>query len=116
MAGRIAARYISRRFSSGGKVLSEEEKAAENVYIKKMEKEKLEKLARQGPKAAETEATASGTPATEAAQPSGPEPSASNLSTDKHRNYAVIAGLVTALGALGWYYKSSSKKTEEIHD
>ncbi|KAL2924310.1 hypothetical protein RDABS01_028808 [Bienertia sinuspersici] len=71
MAGRIAARYISRRFSSGGKVLSEEEKAAENVYIKKMEKEKLEKLARQGPKAAETEATASGTPATEAAQPSG---------------------------------------------
>lgn len=34
MAGRVAARYISRRFSSGGKVLNEEEKAAENVYIK----------------------------------------------------------------------------------
>ena len=36
MATRVAARYASRRlFSSGsGKVLSEEEKAAENVYIK----------------------------------------------------------------------------------
>lgn len=34
MAIRIAARYISRRLSSSGKVLSEEEKAAENVYIK----------------------------------------------------------------------------------
>lgn len=33
MASRIAARYVSRRLSSG-KVLSEEEKAAENVYIK----------------------------------------------------------------------------------
>lgn len=34
MAARIAARYVARRLSSGGKVLSEEEKAAENVYIK----------------------------------------------------------------------------------
>ena len=34
MATRMAARFVSRRFSSGGKVLSEEEKAAENVYIK----------------------------------------------------------------------------------
>lgn len=34
MATRGAARYVFRRFSSGGKVLSEEEKAAENVYIK----------------------------------------------------------------------------------
>jgi hypothetical protein len=31
--------------SSTGKVLSEEEKAAENIYIKKMEKEKAEKAA-----------------------------------------------------------------------
>ncbi|CAI0398316.1 unnamed protein product, partial [Linum tenue] len=43
-----AMRFISRRFSSGGKVLGEEEKAAENVYIKKKEQEKLEKLARKG--------------------------------------------------------------------
>lgn len=35
MATRIAAvRYISRRLSSSGKVLGEEEKAAENIYIK----------------------------------------------------------------------------------
>ncbi|KAL8162047.1 hypothetical protein V2J09_013536 [Rumex salicifolius] len=33
-----------RYFSDGsGRILSEEERAAENVYIKKMEKEKLEK-------------------------------------------------------------------------
>ncbi|KNA02629.1 hypothetical protein SOVF_216810, partial [Spinacia oleracea] len=82
----------------------------------KMEKEKLEKLARQGPKQAETQAPNSGAPATEAVKPSGPEPSAPKTSTDKHRNYAVIAGLVTALGAAGWYYKSGSKKTEEVHD
>ncbi|RRT72481.1 hypothetical protein B296_00034515 [Ensete ventricosum] len=34
MAARVAARYVVRRLSSGGKVLSEEEKAVENVYIK----------------------------------------------------------------------------------
>ncbi|GAV72353.1 IATP domain-containing protein [Cephalotus follicularis] len=35
----------TRYFSDGkGRVLSEEERAAENVYIKKMEKERLEKL------------------------------------------------------------------------
>ena len=35
MAARTAARFVQRRLlSSGGKVLGEEEKAAENVYIK----------------------------------------------------------------------------------
>nr|KJB35387.1 hypothetical protein B456_006G112600 [Gossypium raimondii] len=34
MATRMSVRYVSRRFSSGsGKILSEEEKAAENIYI-----------------------------------------------------------------------------------
>ncbi|XP_042486896.1 uncharacterized protein At2g27730, mitochondrial [Macadamia integrifolia] len=38
-------RRFPRYFSDGkGKVLSEEEKAAENIYIKKMEKERMEKL------------------------------------------------------------------------
>ncbi|GLJ54365.1 hypothetical protein SUGI_1167310 [Cryptomeria japonica] len=38
-------RMAWRAFSDGkGKVFSEEEKAAENIYIKKMEKERLEKL------------------------------------------------------------------------
>ncbi|KAF9600974.1 hypothetical protein IFM89_014680 [Coptis chinensis] len=34
---------ISRYFSSDGRVFSEEEKAAENIYIKKMERERIEK-------------------------------------------------------------------------
>ncbi|PIA31362.1 hypothetical protein AQUCO_05000031v1 [Aquilegia coerulea] len=34
MAARISSRYVSRRLSSGGKMLSEKKKAAENVYIK----------------------------------------------------------------------------------
>lgn len=34
MSSRVLARFVSRRFSSNGKILSEEEKAAENVYIK----------------------------------------------------------------------------------
>ncbi|KAI3695960.1 hypothetical protein L1987_78966 [Smallanthus sonchifolius] len=37
------SRSSFRFFSDQGRVLSEEERAAENVYIKKMEKEKLEK-------------------------------------------------------------------------
>nr|XP_043613056.1 uncharacterized protein At2g27730, mitochondrial [Erigeron canadensis] len=41
----IEARSSSsfRLFSDQGRILSEEERAAENIYIKKMEKEKLEK-------------------------------------------------------------------------
>ncbi|KAL9228586.1 hypothetical protein vseg_004147 [Gypsophila vaccaria] len=117
MAGRVALRQISRRFSSGGKILSEEEKAAENVYIKKMEKEKLEKAARQGLKPAETGASGSGTPpVTEAASTSGPAASTAKVSTDKYRNYAVVAGTITLLSAVGWYMKAGSKKTEEVQD
>ncbi|OVA10004.1 ATPase inhibitor [Macleaya cordata] len=38
-------RMTPRYFSDGnGRVLGEEEKAAENIYIKKMERERLEKL------------------------------------------------------------------------
>lgn len=40
-----SARGATRYFSDDrGRVLSEEERAAENVYIKKMEKERSEKL------------------------------------------------------------------------
>ncbi|XP_025816458.1 uncharacterized protein At2g27730, mitochondrial-like isoform X2 [Panicum hallii] len=46
-AGR-APRYFSDKAS--GRVLSEEERAAENVYIQKMEREKLEKLRRKADK------------------------------------------------------------------
>ncbi|OIT08746.1 PREDICTED: uncharacterized protein At2g27730, mitochondrial-like [Nicotiana attenuata] len=117
MAARNAFRYVSRRLSSSGKVLGEEERAAENVYIKKVEKEKLEKLARKGPKPEEEAATSSGvsgsvTDATASAQTS----STPGVSDDKYRNYAVVAGLVTGVGALGWYLLSKDKKAEEVQD
>ncbi|KAM7274093.1 hypothetical protein ACFE04_028757 [Oxalis oulophora] len=116
MASRIAARYIPRRFSSGGKVLSEEEKAAENVYIKKVEKEKLEKLAHKVAKPEEpVAAAASGaTDAKASATSSSAGASTEKVSTDKHRNYGVLAGTITALGALGWYLKSGSEKPKEV--
>ncbi|KAI3411462.1 uncharacterized protein J3R85_017982 [Psidium guajava] len=113
---RIAARYVSRRLSSSGKILSEEEKAAENVYIKKMEQEKLEKAARKGPKPEETSggSVTDAKPSTSASSAYGS--STKKASTDKDRNYAVLAGTVTALAALGWYLKGRSKKPEEVQD
>ncbi|ONK57142.1 uncharacterized protein A4U43_C10F17040 [Asparagus officinalis] len=114
-ARRIAARYISRRLSSSGKILSEEEKAAENVFIKKTEQEKLEKLARKGPKADQPPATAE-TPAS-GVKPSTTETSTTGgVSTDKNRNYAVVAGTVAAVSAFGWWFFSKPKKSEEIVD
>ncbi|OVA10002.1 hypothetical protein BVC80_1751g169 [Macleaya cordata] len=110
MATRIAARYVSRRLSSSGKVLGEEEKAAENVYIKKIEQEKLEKLARKGPKPEETTTSSSGS--VSEVKPSVSASSTSNTSTDKNRNYGVLAGVIAGVGALGWYLKASSKKPE----
>ncbi|KAL0008091.1 hypothetical protein SO802_009593 [Lithocarpus litseifolius] len=38
------------RYFSDGRILSEEERAAENVYIQKMEREKLEKMKRKAEK------------------------------------------------------------------
>ncbi|KAL5213489.1 hypothetical protein ABZP36_024336 [Zizania latifolia] len=49
----VGGQRVARYFSDGtgnGKVLSEEERAAENVYIQKMEREKLEKLRRKADK------------------------------------------------------------------
>ncbi|KAM6584205.1 hypothetical protein CsatB_011207 [Cannabis sativa] len=44
-------RPSTRYFSDGkGKVLSEEERAAENVYIQRMEREKMEKLKKKAEK------------------------------------------------------------------
>ncbi|TVU29867.1 hypothetical protein EJB05_21456 [Eragrostis curvula] len=48
MEGFGGGRYFSDKTS--GRVLSEEERAAENVYIQKMEREKLEKLRRKADK------------------------------------------------------------------
>ncbi|XP_034703171.1 uncharacterized protein At2g27730, mitochondrial-like isoform X2 [Vitis riparia] len=44
---RSAPRYFS---DDKGRVLSEEERAAENVYIQKMERERMEKLKRKAEK------------------------------------------------------------------
>ncbi|CAH1452418.1 unnamed protein product [Lactuca virosa] len=116
MATRQMVRYVSRRFSSGGKVLGEEEKAAENVYIKKTEREKLEKLAQKGPKPEETPASASGV-AGDAKASESTSAKVVGVSTDMHKNYAVVAGVVTGLSALGWYLLSKDKKTpEDLHD
>ncbi|KAM3398881.1 putative protein, mitochondrial [Capsicum galapagoense] len=117
MAARNAFRYVSRRLSSSGKVLSEEEKAAENVYIKKMEKEKLEKLARKGPKPEDQAAAGAGGAGSVADGAASAQASSTRgVSNDKYRNYGVLAGLVTAVGAFGWYSLSKDKKTEEVQD
>ncbi|KAJ9541242.1 hypothetical protein OSB04_027748 [Centaurea solstitialis] len=143
MATRQAVRYVSRRFSSSGKILSEEEKAAENIYIKpgvlrpscaagsiqpwngidddkgsKTEQEKLEKLARKGQQAEATSGglgSGSGAGAESNAKASESISSTGGVSSDKNRNYAVIAGVVAGFGALGWYL-NKEKKTEELHD
>ncbi|KAF8021810.1 hypothetical protein BT93_G2064 [Corymbia citriodora subsp. variegata] len=46
-SSRGAARYMS---SGQGRILSEEERAAENVYIQKMERERMEKQRRKAEK------------------------------------------------------------------
>ncbi|XP_031102881.1 uncharacterized protein At2g27730, mitochondrial [Ipomoea triloba] len=113
MATRNALRYVSRRFSSSGKVLSEEEKAAENVYIKKTEQEKLEKLARKGPNPEKPAAANSGGSGSVAdAKPGAQASSTPGVSNDNYRNYGVLAGIVTGVGALGWYLMSKDKKKE----
>ncbi|KAL5056259.1 hypothetical protein RYX36_036941 [Vicia faba] len=116
MATRVAARNASRRlFSSGtGKVLGEEEKAVENAYFKKAEQEKLEKLARKGPQPeAKPAAGSSGTVTDAKPSSSGhAETSSAKVSTDKYRNYGVVAGTITILAAVGWYLKGTAKKPE----
>ncbi|XP_071701211.1 uncharacterized protein At2g27730, mitochondrial [Rutidosis leptorrhynchoides] len=115
MATKQAVRFVSRRFSTSGKVLGEEEKAAENIYIKKIEQEKLEKLAHKGSKPSETPAAANTSGSAGEAKASAPGPT-KGVSTDIHRNYAVVAGTVTGLSALGWYLLSKDKTTEELLD
>ncbi|KAL9267518.1 hypothetical protein AKJ16_DCAP21508 [Drosera capensis] len=39
----VLARYFSADGGKGGRVLGEEERAAENIYIQKMERERIEK-------------------------------------------------------------------------
>lgn len=68
----------------------------------------------QGPKPEETPAASSGSGA-EAKPTSAAGASTEKVSTDQYRNYAVIAGIITGVSALGWYLKSSGKK-EQVQD
>uniref|UniRef100_A0ACD5XYD7 Uncharacterized protein n=1 Tax=Avena sativa TaxID=4498 RepID=A0ACD5XYD7_AVESA len=115
----VAARLVQSRLrSSGGRVLGEEEKAAENVYIKKMEQEKLQKVARKGPIPGEQALPTPSSAASDAKAGGGTDPTASastGTSTDKNRNYAVLAGAIVGLSAVGWYFLSKEpEKTEEV--
>lgn len=70
----------------------------------------------QGPKPEENP-TASSEGSISDAKPSGSTSgeSTAKVSTDKYRNYAVVAGVVTVGAAAGWYLKSSGKK-QEVQD
>ncbi|RWW53408.1 hypothetical protein BHE74_00040105 [Ensete ventricosum] len=54
------------------------------------------------------------TPAAAAKPGTPPGSSTASVSTDKNRNYAVLAGTVSAVCALGWYLLSKPKKSEAI--
>lgn len=74
-------------------------------------------LTLQGQKTEGTSASSGGSGGeTKAGESSTSTSSTAGVSTDKYRNYAVVAGVVTGLGALGWYLKSKNKKTDELHD
>ncbi|KAL5973590.1 hypothetical protein ACLOJK_030243 [Asimina triloba] len=79
--------------------------------MQKTEREKLEKLAQKGYKP-EEKPTSTPEAAEATAKSSDPSTTSSGVSTDKHRNYAVVAGVVAAGAALGWYLKSNTKKPE----
>ncbi|PWA99598.1 hypothetical protein CTI12_AA005860 [Artemisia annua] len=87
------------------------------MMMLKTEQEKLQKLANESAKPAETPAAANaGGSAAEAKASETPTPTPKGVSTDIHRNYAVVAGTITGLSALGWYLLSKDKKTEELQD
>ncbi|KAJ7527358.1 hypothetical protein O6H91_16G050000 [Diphasiastrum complanatum] len=94
-------------YSSGKRVLSEEESAAEAIYIKKLEQEKLEKLARKGihpDDKAGTDAKSG-----ETFTPTrDPEPAGDNT-----KNIAFAAAVVAAFAAGFWLWSSSGKKEEK---
>jgi len=69
----------------------------------------------QGPKPEEKPATSSGGSATDAKPTSSSSASGAStekVSTDKYRNYAVLAGTITVFASLGWYLKGTAKKPE----
>ncbi|GAB2285552.1 hypothetical protein Dimus_019999 [Dionaea muscipula] len=69
----------------------------------------------QGPQPEEKPVTGSSGSVTDA-HPSGSDSPASKVSTGKYRNYAVVAGLVTAAAGIGWYVSSRPKETAAVQD
>ncbi|KAI5079487.1 hypothetical protein GOP47_0004966 [Adiantum capillus-veneris] len=90
--GAILSRSVQARAYADGKILNEEERAQETMYIKKMEKEKLEK-AKQAAKAE----TATGDQKESTSSSSIPGPS-----TDSSKNLAIFAGIAAVLAAGVW--------------
>ena len=72
----------------------------------------MEKLARKGPKPEEKPDAGSGGAATDGSTTSTSGTSAEKVSTDKYRNYGVLAGVATLGAAVGWYLNSKDKKQE----
>ncbi|KAI3874448.1 hypothetical protein MKX03_004778 [Papaver bracteatum] len=97
MAMRMLGRSVSRRFSTGGgKILSEEEKAAENIYIK-------------GSKPKEQLASSTEIESAESATDAKPSVgSTSSTTSGVYRNYAIYAAVGTSCAALGWYLNGSA--------
>lgn len=89
-----------------GKVLDEEEKAAENQYIRKMEKERLEKLKEAGGSTAESVkqfAADTSTKASEAAS-----------ATSSNTSIAFWAGVAAvAVGGYFFFFGGSKEKKED---
>ncbi|KAL2630867.1 hypothetical protein R1flu_015553 [Riccia fluitans] len=97
------------RLRSDKNILSEEEKAAENIYIRKREQEIKEKLARKSAGQAGTPPPVDGTPKTEAS----PNPPI-GTPEGSYRNVAVVAGVIAAFASY-WLLSGSKKKDEKDH-
>ncbi|KAB2080707.1 hypothetical protein ERO13_A05G080000v2 [Gossypium hirsutum] len=81
-----------------------------------MEQERLEKLARKGPKPEKPDAGSGGsvTDAKPSSSTSTTGAFTEKVSTDRYRIYAVSAGVFTFGCGLGWYL-SSKEKNQEVH-
>jgi hypothetical protein len=71
----------------------------------------------QGPSTGEQASTTTSSAASDVkAGARATESTSAGMSTDKNRNYAVLAGTVAALGGLSWYLLSKPKKLEAVVD
>ncbi|GBG63401.1 hypothetical protein CBR_g38024 [Chara braunii] len=105
--GVMLTRAYSTEASRTGRVLTDEERAAESMYIKKMEHERLEKL-----KKAQHSPSAHTEEATSPSSRSGTEGATAQKATDSSTSVAVFGGLsAVALG--GYFFLRTEGKKEE---